>query len=113
MSVGPLTPQEFVARWRGARQSERASVQEHFLDLCALFGQPSPATADPTGTLFTFEKRVTKISGGEGFADVWLRDRFAWGYKGKRKNLDAAYQQLLLYREALGNPPLLVVCDID
>ena len=36
-----------------------------------------------------------------------------WEYKGKRKDLDAAYRQLLQYREALDNPPLLVVCDLD
>ncbi len=113
MSGAPLTPQQFVARWRGMQQSERATAQSHFLDLCALLGQPPPAAVDPAGDRFAFEKRVTKIGGGQGFADVWLRDRFAWEYKGKRKDLDAAYQQLLLYREALGNPPLLVVCDLD
>src|SRR5216110_3716501 len=39
--------------------------------------------------------------------------RFAWEYKGKKKNLETAYKQLLQYREALLNPPLLVVCDFD
>ena len=38
---------------------------------------------------------------------------FGWEYKGKHKDLDAAYKQLLLYRESLENPPLLVVCDMD
>ena len=51
--------------------------------------------------------------GGDGFADVWKKGHFAWEYKGKRKDLAAAYQQLLDYREALENPPLLVVCDLD
>ena len=113
MSVGTLTPQQFVAKWRGVQQNERAIAQQHFLDLCALFDQPAPATADPTGAFFTFEKGVTKTGGGKGYADVWLRGHFAWEYKGKRKDLDAAYQQLLLYREPLENPPLLVVCDIE
>src|SRR5207237_642994 len=36
-----------------------------------------------------------------------------WEYKGKHKDLKAAYQQLLKYREALENPPLLIVCDLD
>ena len=31
----------------------------------------------------------------------------------RRKDLKAAYDQLLLYREDLENPPLLVVCDMD
>jgi type II restriction/modification system DNA methylase subunit YeeA len=113
MSGGPLTPQEFVAKWRGVRQSERAVAQQHFLDLCTLFGQPAPATADPTGAFFTFEKGVTKTGGGKGFADVWKRGHFAWEYKGRNKDLAAAYSQLLLYREPLENPPLLVVCDIE
>ena len=42
-----------------------------------------------------------------------MRDHFGWEYKGKHKDLKAAYQQLLLYREALENPPLMVVCDMD
>ncbi len=46
-------------------------------------------------------------------ADVWKKGCFAWEYKGKHANLDEAYQQLLQYREALENPPLLVVSDIE
>lgn len=38
---------------------------------------------------------------------------FAWEYKGQHADLGKAYAQLQLYREALGNPPLLVVCDFD
>src|SRR5947199_10179588 len=38
---------------------------------------------------------------------------FAQEHQGKKKKLDAAYQQLLRYRESLLNPPLLVVCDFD
>jgi uncharacterized protein YaeQ len=47
-------------------------------------------------------------------ADVWWRGKFAWEYKrkGKHRDLVDAYRQLLQYREALENPPLLVVCDI-
>ena len=40
-----------------------------------------------------------------------MRDHFAWEYKGKHKDLDDAYNQLLSYKIALDNPPLLVVCD--
>ena len=113
MTSTVLTPQGFVAKWRGVRQSERAVAQQHFLDLCALFGQCPPAEADPLGEWFTFEKGIEKTGGGRGFADVWKRGHFAWEYKGRNKDLAAAYQQLLLYREPLENPPLLVVCDIE
>jgi hypothetical protein len=34
-------------------------------------------------------------------------------YKGKRKNLEAAFGQLQQYALALESPPLLVVCDLD
>ena len=37
---------------------------------------------------------------------------FAWEYKGKRKDLDAAFGQLRLYVLALENPPLLIVSDM-
>lgn len=105
---------EFKARWsKSAGLSERSGYQQHFLDLCAVLGVPTPAQADPTGEFFTFEKGVTKTGGGKGFADVWYRGHFAWEYKGHHANLEAAYQQLLQYREDLENPPLLVVSDLD
>jgi hypothetical protein len=44
---------------------------------------------------------------------VWRRGRFAWEYKGKHKDLDAAHRQLLQYAGALENPPLLVTSDIE
>ena len=111
MSV--LSIPEFVARWQRSTLSERSAAQPHFLDLCEILGQPTPAEVDQEGNTYTFEKGVTKTSGGDGFADVWMRGFFAWEYKGKHKDLNAAYQQLLQYREDLENPPLLVVCDFD
>jgi hypothetical protein len=78
--------------------------------------RPTPAEADPDGSFYTFEKGVEKSGGegaGKGFADVWHRGRFAFEYKGKHKDLEAAYRQLQLYREDLENPPLLVVCDME
>ena len=91
----------------------RSACQQHFLDICDVLGQEKPAAADPDGTRYTFERGVTKSSGGRGWADVWMRNHFGWEYKGKHRDLNEAYQQLLLYREALENPPLLVVCDLD
>ena len=108
-----MTPPDFIQKWQRANLSERSACQQHFLDLCELLGQEKPAAADPDGTHYTFERGVTKSSGGNGWADVWMRGHFGWEYKGKHRNLQEAYQQLLLYREALENPPLLVVCDLD
>jgi type II restriction/modification system DNA methylase subunit YeeA len=108
-----LSPQEFVAKWRKATLKERSAAQEHFIDLCHLVNHLTPAEADPTGQTFTFEAGATKQRGGQGWADVWKKGCFAWEYKGKHKDLDRAYQQLLQYRESLLNPPLLIVSDID
>jgi len=108
-----LSPQELVAKWRKATLKERSAAQEHFIDLCHLVGHDTPAQADPTGQTFTFEAGATKQRGGQGWADVWKRGYFAWEYKGKHKDLDQAYQQLLQYRESLLNPPLLIVSDME
>lgn len=108
-----LTVDGFIRKWRLVELKERSAAQEHFLDLCRVLDQPSPADADPTGDFYCFERGATKASGGEGWADVWKRGHFAWEYKGKRKNLEAAFGQLQQYVLALENPPLLIVCDLD
>ena len=108
-----LSPQEFVAKWRKATLKERSAAQEHFIDLCHLVGHDTPAEADPTGQSFTFEAGASKQRGGQGWADVWKKGYFGWEYKGKHKDLDQAYQQLLQYRESLLNPPLLIVSDME
>lgn len=120
--AGSLTPPEFVAKWSRVTQPERAVSQEHFIDLCRMLGQPTPAEHDATGSEYAFEKGVA-VSGGaskgakgdRGFADVWWKGKFGWEYKtrDKYKTLDEAYGQLCKYREALANPPLLVVSDIE
>src|SRR5262249_53814525 len=108
-----MTPQQFIQKWKRASLSERSAAQQHFLDLCELLGQPKPADVDSEGTWYTFERGVHKTGGGQGWADVWMQGHFGWEYKGKHKDLVDAYNQLLLYREDLENPPLLVVCDLD
>jgi SAM-dependent methyltransferase len=108
-----LTPAAFAAKWHGVTTTEKASAQEHFIDLCRMLGEPTPHEADPIGAQYAFEKRVSKAAGGDGFADVWKRDFFAWEYKGRNKDLRAAYVQLMGYKDDLGNPPLLVVSDLE
>jgi type II restriction/modification system DNA methylase subunit YeeA len=108
-----MTVAEFIAIWRKSDLTERSGSQQHFLGLCELIEHPKPIEADPKGESFTFERGAEKNTGGDGFADVWKKGFFGWEYKGKHKNLDAAYQQLLRYAQALENPPLMVVCDMD
>jgi hypothetical protein len=105
LSQPTLTPAAFAAKWRGGTTTEKAGSQSHFIDLCRMLGEPTPHEADPTGTQYAFERRVEKAGGGDGFADVWKRDFFAWEYKGRYKDLKAAYVQLLAYKDDLGNPP--------
>ncbi len=73
----PLSFAEFVERWKAVTLTERAAAQSHFIDLCEVLEQPHPAAADHTGESFTFEKAVSKLHGGKGFADVWKRGFFA------------------------------------
>ncbi len=108
-----MTPHEFISKWRSSELKESAAAQSHFNDLCALLEIADPATADPKGDWFTFEKGASKTGGGGGWADVWRKGCFGWEYKGKRKDLDAAFAQLQQYAIALENPPLLIVSDMD
>ncbi len=107
-----MTPGEFIAKWRASELKERSASQEHFIDLCRLLGEPTPAEADPTGEHYCFERGSRKDGGGDGWADVWKRHCFAWEYKGKHADLDAAFNQLRQYALALENPPLLIVSDM-
>ncbi|CAJ0881415.1 hypothetical protein AMST5_03243 [freshwater sediment metagenome] len=106
-----MTPQDFIRKWKDHALTERASAQEHFIDLCRLFDHPTPAEADPKGEEFAFEKGASITGGGDGWADVWKKGYFAWEYKKRRRNLDEAMVQLTRYAAALEHPPLLVVCD--
>jgi hypothetical protein len=108
-----LTPQDFVSKWKRVTAREKQICQEHFIDLCHLAGHPTPAEDDPSGTRYAFEMGAAKTSGGKGWADVAKLGYFGWEYKSKDSDLDKAYGQLLRYRDALRNPPLLVVSDIN
>jgi len=108
-----MTPQAFIKKWASVDLKERTASHSHFIDICHLLDIQDPVTADPKGEWFTFEKGASKTSGGDGWADVWRKDCFAWEYMGKKANLDRAFDQLLQYSIALENPPLLIVSDMD
>jgi CheY-like chemotaxis protein len=106
-----ITPQQFVAKWRGDARKERSVAQEHVIDLCRLLGHETPGeTRDGSRA---FEAGVDTQKGGQGWADVWKKGAFAWEYNGPHADLAKADQQIQQYRESLHNPPLLVVCDIQ
>ena len=107
-----MTPNGFIAKWRSSALNERSASQEHFIDLCRLLDEPTPAEADPSGETYCFERGARMDTGRSGWADVWKRHHFAWEYKSRHANLDAAFQQLRRYALALENPPLLIVSDM-
>ena len=111
MAANAMTPQEFIAKWRRSRGQESAGAQEWFIDLCRVVEHPTPAELDPRQEWYTFERAVRESSGRRGRADVYKRSYFAWEFKGLHRDLDEAYRQLQRYREALNNPPVLVVSD--
>lgn len=81
-----MNPVEFAAKWQALapRTTEKAAYQEHFRDLCALVGQPTPSS-DTTGQGSAFEKHVQKVGTEDsGFADVFKRGHFAMASAGAR-----------------------------
>ena len=110
-----MLPVEFVDKWSRLQLKETALYASHFDDLCRLAGHPTPteygAKYDPTGEVFSYQMGTVKADGRKGFADVYFRDHFIMEYKGPHADLDKAYRQLQLYREALNNPPLLITSD--
>lgn len=109
-----MTVEEFVAKWSHAALRERANSQTHFNDLCAMLGVLTPVEGDPRGNTYRFAQYVPVTRQKRaGEADVWKQDRFGWEYKSEGKSLDDAYVQLDEYRMGLGNPPLLIVSDMN
>jgi type II restriction/modification system DNA methylase subunit YeeA len=104
---------EFVRTWAASTATERQASQSHFIQLCRVLDETAPNDDPGALDIYCFEKGAEKTGGGDGFADVWLQGHFGWEYKGKHKDLQAAYKQLIDYHENLGNPPLLVVCDME
>jgi len=102
-----MTPAEFISRWKSNKLTERAGAQAHFDDLCDLLGVAKPRDAEN----YCFERGAKKSSGGDGWADVWKRNHFAWENKKPGRDLDKALKQLTDYSLQLESPPLLVVCD--
>jgi hypothetical protein len=102
---------EFIAKWGSGGASfalnEEQGAQQHFIELCAVLGVPTPAGGDD----HVFEKGMLVLGQRRGYADVFKRGHFAWENKAPGKPLDAALRQLMTYALALDNPPLLIVSD--
>ncbi len=102
-----MTPEAFVTKWKDSPLSEKAGAQSFFLDLCDVLGVEKPADPDN----YCFERGAARTGSGNGWADVWKRNCFAWENKGPHGDLNKALKQLVTYAMSLDNPPILVVCD--
>ena len=112
VEIAQFTASGFAERWSGYSGSEVSQYQSHFNGLCEIVGHESPA--DRVGdTDFTFQRSAPTPGDRNGVADVFLRDRFVMEYKRLGGDLDEAYLQALRYRDGLGNPPLIIVCDFE
>ncbi|MFB1489306.1 MULTISPECIES: hypothetical protein [unclassified Thiocapsa] len=45
-----MSPDDFIAKWQGVTLTERASAQEHFIDICRMLGEKTLTEADPSGS---------------------------------------------------------------
>src|SRR5436190_18965658 len=98
-AAGSDAANQFVEKWTRAQLTERGASHEHFIDLCHLLGQPTPASADATGEDYCFEKHVKVVGAASkgskdehGFVDGWKPGFLAREYKqrGKHKDWDEA-----------------------
>lgn len=103
-----MTPHEFITKWQNSKLKGRAAAQEHFLDLCRMLSEKTPAEVEAGGLDYGFEVGATKTGGGHGFADVFKRGHFGWEYKGTHANLGAALLQLQRYAVDLDKPPRFI-----
>jgi hypothetical protein len=61
-----MTPSAFIRKWTASNLKERSAAQDHFIDLCRLLDEPTPAEADPDGEWYGFERGASKLTGGDG-----------------------------------------------
>ena len=108
LAIGAMMPVEFTGKWRTSELKEGPVAQKHFIDLCRWLGELTPAEADPMGERYRFERNARRIP-AETAGPTWKRGCFGWEYKGKRADLDAAFNQLRQYALALENPPLVII----
>lgn len=61
-----MTPQEIVQKWSPSTLRERQASQDHFIDLCRILDEPTPAEADPTGKSYCIDAGAEKTIGRDG-----------------------------------------------
>ena len=106
-----MTPHEFITKWRASELKER-SASKNTPSTFAGCSASRPRLRPTRPARRTASSGAPEGHRGDGWADVWKRHHFAWEYKGRRADLDAAFGQHRQYALALENPPLLIVSDM-
>lgn len=98
----------FANRWRDASREE-ADAQEFEIDFLNVFGVTRRKVA-------TFEKKVRKLDGKNGYVDLFWPGTLAVEMKSRGKDLDKAYEQAREYLEAFPQHELprgVLICDFE
>lgn len=98
----------FANRWRDASREE-ADAQEFEIDFLNVFGVARRKVA-------TFEKKVRKLDGKNGYVDLFWPGALAVEMKSRGKDLDKAYEQAREYLEAFPQHELprgVLICDFE
>ncbi len=98
----------FANRWRDASREE-ADAQEFEIDFLNVFGVTRRKVA-------TFEKKVRKLDGKNGYVDLFWPGTLAIEMKSRGKDLAKAYEQAREYLEAFPQRELprgVLICDFE
>ena len=98
----------FANRWRDASREE-ADAQEFEIDFLNVFGVTRRKVA-------TFEKKVRKLDGKNGYVDLFWPGTLAVEMKSRGKDLAKAYEQAREYLEAFPQHELprgVLICDFE
>ncbi len=80
------TIEAFIDRWKGNSAGERATAQQHFIELCKALGVPKPSPTEQEDLTYRFECPVS-VLGKQGakasteYIDVYKKGHFIWENK--------------------------------
>jgi hypothetical protein len=65
-----MTPHAFIQKWKPVTLTERASAQEHFIDLCRLLDHPTPSCHRPRKRTIQSSSHSIDLDGKPG--EYWM-----------------------------------------
>jgi addiction module HigA family antidote len=78
-----LTVDAFIRKWRAVELKERSAAQEHFIDLCHVLDEPTPADAEAATVLGITRQALSSLLNGRVSLtpEMALRIEKAFGVK--------------------------------